>query len=231
MITGGTDGVTRVWSVDGLKQRHKMKGHKSTMYASAFHPGGKLAATASSGGLLHIWDVEKGKSVRKIEVGGRLNGLAFSADGSLLYGAGLPGVLVFETATGKRRANLAGPKGAVRSMALNTNRNLLVATGPGGVRIFDLKTGKVIRQMPVTSEEVYPVALHPTRPIIAAGSRHGNVLVWNSDTGALLQRHKAHKGVIMGLAFDKEGRTLATGAGDKLIRLWKVLPAKKKTRI
>ena len=84
MISGGTDSKVRLWKVKGMEQVAKLSGHVSTLYASAVHPSGGLAATADASGKVILWDVEGEKSVWTLEAGGRLNGLAFSPDGALL---------------------------------------------------------------------------------------------------------------------------------------------------
>ena len=130
LLTGGTDGATRLWTVPEMKPIHVMKGHDRTLYASAFHPSGTLAASADRTGRLRIWDTEKGQALRTIETGSRLNGLAFSPDGALLYGGGAGGVVVWDTKTGEVRATPEGAEGHVSDLALHRDGELLaVASG------------------------------------------------------------------------------------------------------
>ncbi len=142
ILTGGDDGLLRLRNPADGKIQKEWKGHESAVYAAAFHPDGSFVTGDLQGEIRH-W--ESGALKRKLDakplhtrgedfladVGG-VRSFAFSADGLRLAAGGMkdaksntfcpgsPTVLVFDWATGERKAVLEttgsadGPVNAVR---------------------------------------------------------------------------------------------------------------------
>ena len=90
LISGGVDKKLRLWNVEKDKLERLMEGHTGTIGCVAFAKDGKRAFSASYSGLgdtdntIRFWDVQSGKELAKLEVGGEgqaLTTAAFSADG------------------------------------------------------------------------------------------------------------------------------------------------------
>lgn len=63
------------------------------------------------------------------------------------------------------------------------------------------------------SEEVLAMALSPDGRTVATGDRDGTIRLRDSETGALLARHRSSRAQINELAFWPDGRRLASGTG------------------
>jgi WD40 repeat protein len=63
------------------------------------------------------------------------------------------------------------------------------------------------------------MALHPYRNILATGGKDG-VILWNLEEGKMLTRLRESNGWIQSLAFSPNGRYLATGSYDSVVRIW-----------
>lgn len=61
---------------------------------------------------------------------------------------------------------------------------------------------------------------HLTRSLLARGERDGTLSVCRFPTGAMLWRHEAHTGPVTALAWEPQGRLLASGGRDGLIHIW-----------
>jgi WD40 repeat protein len=126
-VTAGHDPVVRQWSCEDGKKLREFTGH-STVFSVLYHPDGKALVTGDLQGVIRHWDLETGKLAREIDakilhtrseemladVGG-VRSLAFTPKGDELaaggireaksntFCPGLPSVLVFDWATGKRK--------------------------------------------------------------------------------------------------------------------------------
>lgn len=63
---------------------------------------------------------------------------------------------------------------------------------------------------------------HPFLPLLVSGSDHPDctVRVWDLASQSLLGTLEGHRDVVLSLAFDPAGRTLASSSGDRTVRLW-----------
>jgi WD40 repeat protein len=85
------DKKLRVWNVEQDKLQRLMEGHEAAISCVAFARDGKQAFSATNSWLggdtdntIRFWDVETGKELAKLEVGGEgrlLTAAAFAADG------------------------------------------------------------------------------------------------------------------------------------------------------
>jgi hypothetical protein len=148
--------------------------------------------------------------------------VAFSPDGRFLASANASGTIkVWNLATGRRNRTLRGPAGAVNAVAFSPDSNLLVAGGDDKtVRAWDLGgNGREILNG-AHAARVLSVAYGGDRGnYLAAGSADGVIKVWDTASGQELRALAGHTGEVFGLAFARDGRTLASGSADSL-RIW-----------
>ena len=133
----------------------------------AWSPDGKHIAVSHGG--LSLWNLETGKLVwtffadREIVRDSMVNShwpvgsVAFSSDGkrvvassSWLMGApkrrgdgAKSGILVIDTATGKKSAGFVGPAEVVRSVSFTSDGTMLLGASVDGLRFWDAQTGQV----------------------------------------------------------------------------------------
>jgi WD40 repeat protein len=82
---------------------------------------------------------------------------------------------------------------------------------------------------PPTEEDggtVFALAISPDESLLAAGSRHGELLVWDVASGQERLRVAAHKEIIWDVAFSPDGKRLATASKDGRVKLWELAGGK-----
>jgi WD40 repeat protein len=129
-----------LWDVAGGRQRGKLGGDKINIRALAFSPDGKLLAGCDFQGTVHLWDASSGeeKAVLQHSDSQTASCLAFAPDGkTLAVGVGPrnsqdiePGeVVLWDTATSKKRLTLHGHIGNVLSLSFSADGALLASGG------------------------------------------------------------------------------------------------------
>lgn len=82
---------------------------------------------------------------------------------------------------------------------------------PGAVRIFEEHT-----------DSAYSVAISPDGQIAATGAEDNLIILWDMNTGEMIQALEAHEDTVQALKFSSDGNYLAAGDGDEIITLWDV---------
>ena len=97
------------------------------------------------------------------------------------------------------------------------------------IRLWAVTTGQLLSRFRELPGEIWCLAYSPDGKTLAAGVRHtgqrfefktSDVELWQVATGKELRRFRGHHYGIHTLAFSPDGRTLASGSGDNVLRLW-----------
>jgi serine/threonine-protein kinase len=145
-------GQLRVWDVPTGQSRQQLLGPGPGLIALAFSWDGRLAAAADQSGALHVWDWGSMKEWTAFEPAPErhtLRLLAFAPNGRDLVaaestGKGAPGLRVWDTETGRLRADFQAPpepEGYYSVAFTRDSRRMAVGHARQGVRILDARTG------------------------------------------------------------------------------------------
>jgi WD40 repeat protein len=175
-------------------------GHTGKVYAVEFSPDGRTLASGGRDGLVKIWDAASGKLLQTLLV------VAKTSD---TYGV----------------TNLAySPDG----------QSLAAATQDGSIRVYDTASWQLRQIISAGGKVVWGLAYSPDGSLLASGSADRTVRLWNSATGAALATFglencasvqecgSGHSDVVYSLAFSPDGKLLASGGEDAVIRVWDV---------
>jgi WD40 repeat protein len=226
LLVGGPDGRTRVVdvadsSIVAVLEPANSVGQNEPIRSIAVSRDGSLAATLSPF-TVRVWNLRTGHE--QFSHSGNASyttttGLAFSADGALLFQAHGGRTRVFDTQSGKIVREL--PDGfAVNAVALSPDgRQLATVDNEGKVVLWDVDTA-VSRAVP-GRHSVYAVsvAFSLDGRTLASASEDGVVKLWNTDTLELTESIERDTGVVYGLAFSPDGEQLAWAGEDGTVRL------------
>ena len=179
---------------------------------------------------LSIWDLEKGKIVRKLSGhSDSVFSVAYSHDGDFIVSGSYDSTIrIWETKTGncvkifdacnKNEDSLHAPVGAVVFSPNNDNIVSGLYCGEEVV-IWDIKSQKILHILK-GGYYVQGVAFSPKGDKIIAGGVDQKVNVWDVYSGNLVMSLKGHTGKINSVKYSPNGKFIVSASDDKTIICW-----------
>ena len=224
LASGDEDGIVRLWGAHSGAAIGLLKGHELRVFALGFSPDGGTLASGSDDNSLLLWDLATlaPRPLPPMSLDGVVSTVAFSPDGHwLAAGGGDQGIRLWDVATGKPRGELwRAHDGRIWSVAFSPDGGTLASGAEDRtVQLWDVATGQA-RGAPLRGHKsrVWHVAFSSDGGRVLSSSGDGTLIRWSATpTRQILQEHGSP---VRSLAVSPDGKILAAGGDDALIRLW-----------
>ncbi len=224
VVTGGDDGIVRVWDAATGRDIVRLRAGHGTVLAARYAPGDQRLALGFADGTLLLTDKSLGAQREVLRVrGAGIESVAFSRDGMRLAAALSDGTIRVLGADGSGPVQvLRGHTGPVLGLDISSDGSRIVSAGQDGtVRLWDASTGQGQILYAGHAHET-DVHFSPDGGLILAVGSDGWMRLWNSRTGASQRREAVSPRWLDDAAFSPDGRRYAVGGDDGVIRVWSV---------
>jgi WD40 repeat protein/transcriptional regulator with XRE-family HTH domain len=231
ILTVSQDRTARLWdSATGAEIRRIV--YNQEFSAGAFTPDGQAIITGSADGAVERWTVARPQGLRQFP--GRRGAFSADSQAALTFDGDL--TRLWDVASGQ-----AGPvftlPGAAQSdsFALSADHHFLARSSPDQIRLWDARSGAETHTY--AQPFATTLAIAPDDKYVFAGGAgpwsagHGGVTVGGGAGvfdatigGALFGLERPS--VVLSVAIAPDGRTLLTGEGDGVVRLWEFATAR-----
>lgn len=257
LLTGGWDGVLRVWDPATGREIRRIPGFSAVVSTFALAPDGKTLAVVDGQSTVRVFDFATGKETVPLP-GHRwdVTSISVTPDGQTIVTSDDYGVLRFwEPATGRelRRRSLTGTgRSFPPSQQLQPDgRTYLTVRADRTCQVRNLADGEELAGLRGHKLRS-PVALSPDGKTFAARTDEGKISLLDPATGAarhilnppkvkdfmpdrpvpaelkaVLQESSNEKSVA-GMSFPLDGRTLIVWNADHVVTVWDVASGKKR---
>jgi len=225
--------IISVATRDVIRTLHAQNGNVNAMAFSA--DGSKLAAGAGAPGLsgeIDLWNPLDGTLLKQFS-GHKdaVYSVALSPDGRILASGSYDNsIILWDVSSGKPLRTLAGHNGAVLGLAFRADGAVLAsASADRTVKLWDVKTRDRLDTFAESLKELNCVLFTPDGRVIAGGGDN-RIRIWQvspsakEGTNRLLVAQFGHEGSILHLALSSDGKTIASSADDRTVKLWDSRP-------
>ena len=198
--------------------------------ALSYSPIDLILAVAHEDMTIRLWNPTINNQERPIPAirghTGTIFAVKFSPDGKILASASADNTIRIWNPNGENdREKLIAIlpyNAAVRAIAFSPDSQMLAGgSDDGTIQVWDTGTGDRIFEFKGHDDSVQDVDFSTDRTELASASLDGSVMLWSLvGEGANLRSTIQHNSRVYAVKFSPNGDTVATGAADRLIRIW-----------
>jgi len=217
------------WQHELIRPIERLR-HGANITSVAYSRDGRLVATGSRDGTVHLWDAATGaRQGQSLTHPLPIYSLTFSPDGkSLLTGSGPEGegegeVQIWSVEFPHRAPWVRRMPDSVLKVEFAEQGDRFLAVCPREVQVWQGDSRVPLREPLRHDGEVKAAAFSPDGKLILTGGADSLGRLWEADTGKPRGELKGHTRAVTCVAFSPDGGRLAvTGSLDHNARIWNV---------
>lgn len=228
---GSVDGVVRVWDARSGAFRHNLRGHEGAVQALAFSLESDWLYSGGADRTTRLWDMSRGTVSGYLPFFDRLDSIgAVACGGSEGYFASACGpwgsasldhsIKIWQPHFDRPKRVLRGHAASVQAIAYAPRVDVLASSSiDGTVKLWNSREAECLRTL-TNAVLTDALAFAPDAASLVAGLADGTVRVLDPNSLATTRRWPAHQRPVNSIAFNADGRWLATASSDRTVAVW-----------
>lgn len=223
-----------VWNMEtGERLHHFPLADNHCVRCVAFSPQGSVVKLARSGkGGINSWTLPEGKELPRVVFqdtppGVEAPRMSFSPDANYLLSAvwnGAGEIRAWKTDAGEIAKTFQGHTRPPTHVMMSANGQLLLACAPDfTIRLWDWASERqllCIGDDEILDSQPRCVAFSPDGSSFVVGDDSGQVSLYDTRSGSILERFTGHTARVNDVGFSADGKRLVSGSDDRTVRIW-----------
>ncbi len=244
LAAGSRDGVVRIWKIDTNPengapfQQLIIQAHRKGVNSVVFNPINGILATGGNDAVARFWDLQSGRMIG-MAIGGSfaIPSIDFSPGGGVLAVVNGPVVRLREVGSERIVGTFQADSPLYHVAFSPDGTQLAVTGGDNQIRLWQTesayRSGHQIypeprllsghRGLPGSFRAlVWDTDYSPVDNLLVSAGGDATIRLWDPQSAELLGAYPAHPGGATCLAFNPDGRLLASGGLDGSVIIWSV---------
>ncbi|MCR9085148.1 MAG: hypothetical protein NXH97_00245 [Rhodobacteraceae bacterium] len=191
-------------------------------------PDGRLAAAAAWDGTARLYDLTEMVEIARLPHRANVNAVAFSDDGAMLYTAAYDGQITAWDVASQRALRPVHSHGwGVNSIAMLPGNRLAFGGLDGSFGVIDLAndgTADTVQDLAKSDRPIQTVRASADGALVGFGDGAGEVAIFTTDSGALLERGAVTYGPVWDFDFIPGTQNIYHVGLDDFAALWRISP-------
>jgi WD40 repeat protein len=236
VVSCSLDGTVRLWDAESGRMKRILYSNQDEIFALAVSQDGSRVVTAEYKGKVRVHSAEGKSSRRLAEFLGWSVDVILSPDSREAAVWSMNGdIWILELETGEHVHTLKGRKNKWGMALAWSPDGSRLAAGRFTITVWDVKSGNQVQTLEGHRGFIRDLTFSPDGRRLASACMDKTVCVWDVETGKALYTLKPQGLVIYlksgpvtnpielpmtAVTFSPDGRRLATGGADRVVRLW-----------
>jgi WD40 repeat protein len=228
LVSGGKDGIIRIWDINTLSLVRSLKGHNGPLLSVAISPEGNLIASAAADRTVRLWNLLTGEQIKTLTNEIDVTSLAFNPKGTqLIAGTSNGYVIMWGTREWIEKLCYQAHEDNISSISFSGNGDYFVTgSHTGNVKVWcSAVTGKEI-SLYGHSSSVTSISFSPKGEICATAAGQGYdgfdsiVRLWDTLSYRNIGKLEGHSSNVNKLCFSPDDSYIVTGDYAGLLKIW-----------
>jgi len=219
ILSGSDDHNIRIWSIKNNSCTNIFTQHSNWIRDLQFIDE-NMVISGDEDGIFYIWDFNKIRIIKKIDLKSRIWGFAINHQKNIIYISTDNGIVIYNQDTDMLEP-IKYINGVIRAINISKDYTLIAYTSESGIiHILSTQDNKPLYQLSGHNDFIWDMDFNNTSDKIISSSEDNTIKVWDLRNKQCNKTLYGHTSRIRTCNFSSDNNYIISGSDDKSIRLW-----------